>query len=138
VACHNCQEAVGLPASLEPTEPEGSRAEDRRPVSHNPWVAVDASTIPAKRARELRDAWEGFVDGRPLDDEDPGTPQIRHPIADSWLRSRDAGVDPSGRQPAPSLVELDGARGLWQDPPSPSPARSSRSAWRSRPSRPTT
>ena len=43
-------------------------------MSHNPWVAVDASTIPAKRARELRDAWEDFVDGRPLDEEDPGPP----------------------------------------------------------------
>ena len=68
-------------------------------MSQNPWVAVDAATIPAKRARELRDAWEDFVDGRGLDDEDPGTPQIRDPIADSWLRSRDAGVDPT-RPPA--------------------------------------
>ena len=38
-------------------------------MSHNPWVAVDATTIPAKRARELRDAWEDFVDGRETDDE---------------------------------------------------------------------
>ena len=86
-------------------------------MSHNPWVAVDASTIPAKRARELRDAWEDFVDGRPLDEEDPGTPQIRDPIADSWMRSRDAGVDPTGRQPAPSVVELEGARDMWSDHP---------------------
>jgi hypothetical protein len=87
-------------------------------VAQNPWVAVDATTIPAKRARELRDAWEDFVDGRALDDaDDPGTPQVRDPIVDSWLRSRDAGVDPSGRQPAPSLVELQGARALWADHP---------------------
>ncbi len=86
-------------------------------MSHSPWVAVDATTIPAKRARELRDAWEDFIDGRPVDEEDPGTPQIRDPIADSWLRSRDAGVDPSGRQPAPSLVELEGVRDLWHDHP---------------------
>jgi hypothetical protein len=87
-------------------------------VSQNPWVAVDASTIPAKRARELRDAWEDFIDGRPHDaDDDPGTPQIRDPIVDSWLRSRDAGVDPTGRQAAPSLLELDGVRELWSDHP---------------------
>lgn len=39
------------------------------------------------------------------------------PIADSWLRSRDAGVDPSGRQTAPSIVELDDARALWDAHP---------------------
>ncbi|MEA2445973.1 MAG: hypothetical protein QOJ12_3265 [Thermoleophilales bacterium] len=81
---------------------------------HSPWVAVDGSTIPAKRARELRDAWENFVDGQPLDTAyDDGTPPIREPIVDSWVRSRDAGVDPSGRQPAPSVVELKGAREMW-------------------------
>ena len=86
------------------------------PVS--PWVAVDATTIPAKRARELRDAWEDFVDGRPPgDSEGAGTPQIREPIVDSWLRSRDAGVDPSGRQAAPSVLELPGARALWDSHP---------------------
>jgi hypothetical protein len=87
-------------------------------MAQNPWVAVDAATIPAKRARELRDAWEDFVDGRSFDDaEDPGTPQIRVPIADSWQRSLDAGVDPSGRQPAPSLVELPGVRTMWDEHP---------------------
>ncbi|MDX6729007.1 MAG: hypothetical protein QOK49_3812, partial [Baekduia sp.] len=81
---------------------------------HSPWVAVDAATIPATRARELRDAWEDFVEGRSLDrSEGAGTPDVRVPIADSWQRSVDAGVDPSGRQPAPSLVELEGARELW-------------------------
>ena len=61
-------------------------------MSQSPWVAIDAATIPAKRARELRDAWEDFVEGRPEDDEqDAGRPPIREPIADSWRRSRDAG-----------------------------------------------
>jgi DNA-binding response OmpR family regulator len=87
-------------------------------VPRSPWVAVDAATIPAKRARELRDAWESFVDGRnQADDEDTGTPEIREPIVDSWQRSREAGVDPSGRQPAPSVVELEGARDLWNAHP---------------------
>ncbi|HWI72655.1 MAG TPA: GAF domain-containing protein [Baekduia sp.] len=84
----------------------------------SPWVAVDATTIPAKRARELRDAWEDFVGGRPArEDDDAGTPQIRDPIADSWLRSRDAGVDPTGRQAAPSVLELPGARARWEAHP---------------------
>ena len=63
--------------------------------------------------------------GRETDAEDPGTPQIRDPIADSWLRSRDAGVDPTGRQAAPSVVELEGVRDLWHDHPLAAAARSS-------------
>ncbi|MDQ6607087.1 MAG: transcriptional regulator [Actinomycetota bacterium] len=83
-------------------------------MPRSPWVAVDAATIPAKRARELRDAWEDFVSGRLQEDgDDAGTPEVRSPIVDSWHRSRDAGVDPSGRQAAPSVVELQGARDLW-------------------------
>jgi hypothetical protein len=92
--------------------------EDRRTPSRSDWVAVDAATIPAKLARELRDAWEGFVDGHTLDrSEDEGTPPIRNPIAASWRRSRDAGVDPHGRQNAPSLMELPGARASWDSHP---------------------
>jgi hypothetical protein len=92
--------------------------DDRNAASRSAWVAVDAATVPAKLARELRDAWEGFVDGRVLDEgEDAGTPPIRDPIAESWLRSRDAGVDPHGRQSAPSLMELRGARALWDSHP---------------------
>ena len=87
-------------------------------MPHSPWVAVDAATIPAKRARELRDAWEDFVDGRnQADGDDAGAPDIREPIVDSWQRSRDAGVDPSGRQPAPSVVELEQTQELWDAHP---------------------
>jgi hypothetical protein len=87
-------------------------------LSLSPWLAVDVDTVPSKRARELRDAWEDFVDDRLQgDDEDPGTPDVRGPIADSWHRSREAGVDPTGRLPAKSVVELDGARALWDDHP---------------------
>jgi len=87
-------------------------------VSLSPWVAVDADTVPSKRARELRDAWEDFVDDRLQGDgEDPGTPGVRAPIADSWLRSREAGVDPSGRLPAMSVVERNGARVMWDEHP---------------------
>ena len=87
-------------------------------MSLSPWIAVDAATIPAKRARELRDAWEDFVDARQQGDaDDPGLPEVRVPIVNSWVRSRDAGVDPTGRQPAPSVVELEGARELWDQHP---------------------
>ncbi|MGH9003180.1 MAG: lyase family protein, partial [Acidimicrobiia bacterium] len=85
-------------------------------------LLVDAASrleaVIAKRARELRDAWEDFIEDRLQgDDEDPGTPDVRAPIADSWLRSREAGVDPSGRLPARSVVELNGARAMWDDHP---------------------
>lgn len=87
-------------------------------MPHSPWVAVDAATIPAKRARELRDAWEDFVGGRHQEDgDDGGTPEVRGPIVDSWRRSRDAGVDPSGRQPAPSVVEHGRAQEFWEAHP---------------------
>jgi hypothetical protein len=87
-------------------------------VSLSPWIAVGADTVPSKRARELRDAWEDFVGDRLQgDDEDPGTPDVRGPIVASWLRSREAGVDPSGRLPAMSVVELNGARAMWDEHP---------------------
>ena len=91
---------------------------DRSSVSQSPWVAVEAATIPATRARELRDAWEDFVDGRgQQDDDDPGGRPIRVPIADSWRRSREAGVDPTGRQPAPSLLDPGSVRERWDGHP---------------------
>jgi hypothetical protein len=87
-------------------------------LSLSPWLAIDGDTVPSKRARELRDAWEDFVDDRLQgDDEDPGTPDVRGPIVDSWLRSREAGVDPTGRLPAKSVVELGGARAMWDEHP---------------------
>ena len=87
-------------------------------MSLSPWIAVDVDTVPSKRARELRDAWEEFVDDRLQgDDEDPGRPEVRGPIVDSWKRSREAGVDPTGRLPAISVVELTGARAMWDEHP---------------------
>lgn len=87
-------------------------------MAPNPWLAVDVDTVPAKRARELRDAWEDFVDGTPADSsEGAGTPSVRTPIVDSWRRSRDAGVDPSGRQAAPSVADSGATRARWADSP---------------------
>ena len=73
----------------------------------NPWVAIDAATPPAQRAREVRLAWERFLGGdRPE--------SVRPPIADSWRRSSEAGVDPSRRGSAPSVVDDDEAAARWE------------------------
>jgi hypothetical protein len=87
-------------------------------LTPNPWLSVDVDTVPAKRARELRDAWEEFFDPEPShDSEGSGTPSVRRAIVDSWRRSRDAGVDPSGRQAAPSVVDAPAARARWSAHP---------------------
>jgi signal transduction histidine kinase len=76
----------------------------------NPWLAIDAATPPAPRARELRSAWERFVSGDPVR-------AVRAPIADSWRRSVDAGVDPSGNHVAPSAVDRGEAADRWEAHP---------------------
>ena len=64
----------------------------------NPWLAIDAATSPRRRARELKRLWERFVgDGK--------SGAVRPPIADSWRRSHEAGVDPSGEHLAPVLAD---------------------------------
>jgi len=73
----------------------------------NPWLAIDATTSPALRAREVRDAWERFLGG--------GTAaSVRRPIADSWRRSSAAGVDPSPQGAAPSVADDDEAAARWE------------------------
>jgi len=73
----------------------------------NPWVAIDAATPPAERARELRHEWERFLGGdRPE--------SVRAPIADSWRRSSVAGVDPSRQGCAPSVADDDEAAARWE------------------------
>jgi hypothetical protein len=72
----------------------------------NPWLAIDTSTSPALRAREVRDAWERFLGGdRPE--------SVRRPIADSWKRSSAAGVDPTAGS-APSVADDDEAAARWE------------------------
>ena len=83
----------------------------------NPWMAVDAGTVPTKLARELRDAWEDFVAGSPDEGAGAGTPPVRLPIVDSWRRSFDAGVDPTGRWAAPVIADADAVRLRWSDHP---------------------
>jgi hypothetical protein len=72
----------------------------------NPWLAIDASTAPRERARELRAAWERFIDAG-------DSPSVRGPIADSWRRSHDAGVDPSRARIAPVLQGTDETAARW-------------------------
>ncbi|NUT54649.1 MAG: transcriptional regulator, partial [Thermoleophilia bacterium] len=73
----------------------------------NPWLAIDASTEPAQRARELRSAWERFIVGDRFD-------SVRTPIVDSWRRSLGAGVDPSRDGSAPLVADDDEAAARWE------------------------
>lgn len=73
----------------------------------NPWLAIDAATSPRKRARELKLAWEQYLGNGQLS-------AVRRPIADSWRRSRAAGVDPSGDHLAPVLADADQTSARWE------------------------
>src|SRR4051812_47572176 len=79
-------------------------------MPRNPWLAIDAATPPALRARELRREWEHFVSGG-------DTNGVRAPVADSWRRSLEAGVDPSGTRLAPVAAERDEACERWDAHP---------------------
>jgi signal transduction histidine kinase len=76
----------------------------------DPWLAIDAATPPALRARELRREWERFLGGG-------GVEGIRAPVADSWQRSLDAGVDPSGSWVAPAAIDRDEVPDRWEEHP---------------------
>src|SRR3954451_21203194 len=79
-------------------------------MSPNPWIALDSATAPAVRAREVRREWEQFVSAS-------GVNGLRTPVADSWRRSLDAGVDPSGGRMAPTAVDRAEAFDLWHAHP---------------------
>ena len=66
------------------------------------------------RARVAR-AWERYLGRRRTD-------AVRTPIADSWRRSHDAGVDPSGEHLAPVLADADEAAARWDVHPLVGPA----------------
>ena len=78
----------------------------------NPWLAIDATTAPALRAQELRFAWERF-----LNEDDEGEDMVRATIVDSWRRSLEAGVDPTGRRLAPVVTDEDQAHELYAEHP---------------------
>ena len=75
-------------------------------MADNPWLSIDTATLPAERARELRQAWERFVV-----EGDVGA--IRMPIAHSWQRSHAAGVDPSASRVAPVITDGEEASARW-------------------------
>ncbi|MCW3066690.1 MAG: two-component sensor histidine kinase, partial [Solirubrobacterales bacterium] len=79
-------------------------------MPHNPWLAIDAATPPSMRAREVRREWEQFLSGSRVDG-------VRGPVADSWQRSLDAGVDPSGSRLAPVSAGRDEALARWEAHP---------------------
>jgi hypothetical protein len=70
----------------------------------NPWLAVDVDTALAERAGELRRAWEQFLAGKRVNG-------VRAPVATSWQRSIDAGVEP--RRPAPIGADGDEVSACW-------------------------
>jgi signal transduction histidine kinase len=76
-------------------------------MPRSPWLAIDAATPPAVRARELRLEWERFVSGGPLHG-------VRGPVADSWQRSLAAGVDPSGGRLAPVAADRGEVAERWE------------------------
>jgi signal transduction histidine kinase len=65
-------------------------------MQNNPWLAVDVTTSPKTRARVLRGIWDRFLTDGQLD-------AVRPPIAESWQRSRAAGLDPTTSR-APTMV----------------------------------
>ena len=79
-------------------------------MPRNPWLAIDAATPPALRARELRRQWEQFLSGG-------GVTAVREPVADSWRRSLDAGVDPGGSRLAPASADRDETFARWEAHP---------------------
>jgi hypothetical protein len=84
----------------------------------NSWLAIDVGTAPVLRARELRFAWERFVSALGRDTADDADPDdVREPIVDSWRRSAEAGIDPTGHQLAPVLADEDEAKMLWAEHP---------------------
>jgi signal transduction histidine kinase len=75
-------------------------------MPRDPWLAIDAATSPALHARELRREWEHFVSAGRVNG-------VRAPVADSWRRSLDAGVDPSGSRLAPVTADRHEASERW-------------------------
>jgi signal transduction histidine kinase len=80
-------------------------------MPRHPAPGTGADTPHALRARESRREWERFVtEGRV-------NGGVRGPVAASWQRSRDAGVDPLGRRSAPAATDRAEASARWEGHP---------------------
>src|SRR3954453_7722923 len=87
-------------------------------MGSNSWLAIDVGTAPTLRARELRFAWERFVSALGRGASDDADPEAAgEPIVDSWRRSAEAGIDPTGHELAPVVADEDEAKLLWEEHP---------------------
>jgi signal transduction histidine kinase len=76
----------------------------------NPWVAIDATASPSRRARELRRTWDAYLGGGRFG-------QVRPPIAESWRRSQAAGIDPLGSRARTVLADRQDVGERWKAHP---------------------
>jgi signal transduction histidine kinase len=76
----------------------------------NPWLAIDSTTPPATRARALWRIWGDFLGNGRLED-------VRVPIAESWERSRAAGIDPFGSRAPTGVSDREDVAARWEAHP---------------------
>jgi signal transduction histidine kinase len=81
-----------------------------QPHTANPRLALDAVASPAPRLREGLGDWERFLTAG-------GVNGVRAPVADSWRRSLDAGVDPCGGRLAAVAADRAEAGAHWRAHP---------------------
>jgi hypothetical protein len=78
--------------------------------SASPWLAVDPVSDRLRHARALRRVHEAFHSGLEI-----GT-SLRAVVAQSWVRTRDAGLDPIGHR-APIVLEEEAVSARWSEHP---------------------
>src|SRR4029079_13999210 len=100
---------LSAPASVGPVP----GAQKRGILPANPWLAIDATTAPQVRAREVRRAWERFMAGAPTAGASESA-DLRAPITASWERSQEAGVNPFVERVAPAVADADEVAARWE------------------------
>lgn len=82
-------------STVSPTTTPPTTTSRTTPTRGNPWVAVRPGDDVAQLARTVSSAHQSFVaSADPQHDEDAGRSPVRPVVFDSWLRSRDRGVNP--------------------------------------------